>query len=165
MPRPRARQKKIDNVHWTYGSWGFGGLAAGTIAANVYAAQHLPETLLRIRGEIVVTMDAASAPAKLVAVGVGLILVPEGTSATVLWSPISDGDAPWIWVDYFTIGYEEMVTDVIDVPQLSGARRVIDSKSMRRIRNQEIQVVAENATVSSAAPVNVTGNVRSLFGN
>ena len=159
-----TRGKKIDTVHWTYGSWDFPAQAAGTAAVNVLAAQHLPETLLRVRGEQVCYADSTQAPAKLASIGIGLILVPEGTGTTVLWSPITDGDAPWFWVDYFMIGYEEMVTDVVGVPGITSARRVIDSKAMRKNRNMEVQAVVENATVIGAINVNVEGQARFLAG-
>ncbi len=156
--------KKIDTVHWTYGSFTFLAQGAGTAAVNVLAAQHLPETLLRIRGEVVVGIDGLQAPPLMVGIGIGLIQVPEGTGSTVLWSPISDGDAPWIYVDYFAIGYEEMVADAVVVNELMGARRVIDSKAMRKIRNTEIQAVIENGTIQGAMAVNLVGNIRVLAG-
>jgi len=166
MPHRRSGfAKKINTVHWTYGSWSALALSAGTVAATVIGAQHQPETLLRIRGEQMVYVDGAQAPGVLTSVGIGLVQVPEGTGATVLWSPITDGDAPWIWVDYFMIGYEEMVTDVIDSPLVSAARRVIDSKAMRKLRKTEIQFVAESATVGGATPVNIAGQARFLAGD
>ena len=165
MPRrTRGRGRKIDFTHWTYGSFSHGAQAAGTAASNLFGAQHEPETILRIRGSYVAYMDTPSAPGALVSIGVGFILVPEGSGATVTWSPITDGDAPWIWVDYAMIGYEEMVTDVVDVPMLSGVRRIIDSKAMRITRNQEVQMVVENVTVGNAAAVNVFGQLRLLAG-
>jgi len=163
MPRRRGFAKKISYTHWTYGSW-FSLQGAGTGAINVLPAQHEPETLLRIRGTNLAYIDAASVPGKLVSVGVGLIAVPEGTGTTVLWSPITDGDAPWIWADYFEIGYEEMVTDVVDVPGLTSYRSVIDNKAMRILRNQEVQFVLENATILTASNVNVSGSARFLSG-
>jgi len=93
----------------------------------------------------------------------GLILVPEGTGTTVLWSPFTDGDAPWIWYDSSLLAYEEMVTDVVDIPLMTASRRVIDNKAMRIIRNQEVQFVVENTTIGSAASCNarVAGRVLS----
>ena len=105
--------KKIETVHWTYGSWQAAAQAAGTAAVNVLSAQHLPETLMRSRGEFVAVIDGAAAPNVGVSVAQGLILVPEGTGTTVLWSPITDGDAPWVWWDACHLIYDEMVTDVI----------------------------------------------------
>ena len=166
MAHSRGRhEKKIDTVHWTYGSFTSGSFAAGTSAVNVNPAQHLPETLLRIRGEWTGFLDGAGAPTRHVAVGVGLIQVPEGTGSTVLWSPITDGDAPWIWVDYAILAQEEMVIDVIAVQELLGVRRVIDSKAMRKMRNTELQCVFENATIDTASAVNIDGQVRVLAGS
>ena len=158
-------QKKIDVVHWTYGSFSFLAQAAGTVAVNVFPAQHLPETLLRIRGEFLGYFDSGLTGGQLVGGSLGLILVPEGTDTTVLWSPVSDGDAPWIWVDYFMLGYEETVTDVIAPQVAMSVRRVIDSKAMRKIRNTELQCVIEMTSVSSSAPVNVAGQIRGLTGS
>ena len=157
--------KKIDTVHWTYAGWTFAAQAAGTVATTLFVAQHLPETLMRIRGEVCTYLDGLTAPGKQVDIGIGIIQVPEGTGTTVLWSPITDGDAPWIWVDYACIGYEEYVTDVIDAPGLFVSRRVIDNKSMRKLRNTEVQVVLENATGIGAGAVNLVGNLRMLAGS
>jgi len=163
--RRRSGGKKIDVVHWTYGSFAAGALTAGTVAANVLSAQHLPETLLRTRGSWSVNLDGAQAAGIGVSVAVGLIPVPEGTGSTVLWSPISDGDAPWIWWDTVELLYDEMVADVIASQNTASMVRVIDSKAMRHLRNQELQFVAENATIFSATGVNIAGAVRILSGS
>ncbi len=157
--------KKIDYTHWTL--WGNSALAlsAGSVASSLFAAQHEPETLLRMRGEVMVYADGNQAPGGLATIGVGFILVPEGTGTTVLWSPFTDGDAPWIWTGYYAIGYEEPVIDVVDIPSLSGVRDVIDSKAMRIVRNQEIQMVTENVSVGSAMNINLTSSGRALFGH
>ncbi len=163
MPRRRSG-KKIDFLHWTYSFGAASGLVAGTAAGTLIAAQHLPETLMRTRGEVTVALDGANAPGVSANIGVGFIMVPEGTSGTVLWSPITDGDAPWFWVDYFNIGYEEPVVDVVGSPELSFARRVIDSKAMRIVKNMELQVVYENVTRQAALAVNVLVQARFLAG-
>ena len=160
----RGRVRKIDNVRWL----GFGAQAlampASAVGAQASSAGSVPETLLRTRGELLVAVDGAQAPGSLVRVGCGLILVPEGTGATVLWSPLTDSDAPWFWYWRGALGYEEMVTDVVDVPGMTSVREVIDSKAMRRVRNQEIQFVAENVSLSTAASVNIVINGRFLLG-
>ena len=160
----RRGGKTIDTVHWTYGSFAESALTAGVAGQTVYSAQHLSETLLRIRGEWTAGLDGTKAPAVGISVSVGLIQVPEGTGTTVLWSPITDGDAPWIWWDVMNLQYEEPVVDAIST-NLSGARRIIDSKAMRKMRNTEIQFVAENATVQAASGVNIAGAIRTLFGS
>jgi len=160
MPR---RSGRAPNVHWTNFSGGVLALSAGTTAILALAAQHGTETLMRMRGNLAAWLDATQAPGGFAQIGVGMILVPEGTGTTVLWSPVTDGDAPWIWVEQFSIGYEEYVTDVIDSPGISSFRAVIDNKAMRVSRNQELQIVWENVTVGGAVSINgdVVGRVLS----
>ncbi len=160
----RRSGKKIDFVHWTGFSQAITAQAAGTAAFLLAAAQHLPETLLRIRGEWVSYLDGTTAPGVLLDVAMGFILVPEGTGSTVLWSPFTDSDAPWIWWDCMTLGYEELVTDVVDIPAISGGRRVIDNKAMRIVKNMELQVVLENTTILTADSVNANVCGRILTG-
>ncbi len=166
MANGRGRHaKKIQTVHWTYVSAASNALSAGVVAVNLAAAQHLPETLLRLRGEWVSYLDGTAIPGEELSVGVGIIQVPEGTGASVLWSPITDGDAPWIWTDHATLGYEEMVTDVISIQGLAMVRRVVDNKAMRKLRNTELQFVIENATIGSAGAVNTAFSGRFLSGS
>ena len=145
MPRRRSFGKKIDTVHWT----GVGGqvlalASAGTAAVQLVPAQHLSETLLRIRGEWVCAFNASIADGVGAVITAGIIQVPEGTGATVLWSPGADGDAPWIWWDVMNLNYEEYVVDAVQGVHASSGRRVVDSKAMRKIRNTELQLVVEN---------------------
>ena len=160
----RRSGKKIDFVHWTYNSAANAAQAAGTSALNWAPAQHDPETLLRFRGHLSAFVDGAAAPGEWASIGIGMILVPEGTGTTVLWSPISDGDAPWIWVSYFELAYEEYVNDVVDCPGMTSFRETVDNKAMRIVRNQEIQIVAENATLGAALSVNWALSGRVLSG-
>ena len=162
----RRGAKKIDVVHWTTSGWVF-SLASGTVAQLLIGAQHLPETLLRMRGSWSACLNGVVAPAIGLSIQMGIILVPEGTGSTVLWSPGSDGDAPWIWWDTFALLYDEQVADVIWSSQSSSTQRVIDSKAMRHIRNEELQVVAENTTFSgmNAGTVRSAGELRVLAGS
>ena len=160
----RRSGKKIDFVHWQAAQVSSPAQSAGAIGVTVAAAQHEPETLLRMRGNAFGYIDGGQAVGGQIVVGMGIILVPEGTSTTVLWAPITDSDAPWIWVDYFRLGYEEMVTDVIDVPVMTGYRTVIDNKAMRIARNQEVQAVFENVTALGTLSANLGIDVRLLAG-
>ncbi len=157
-------EKKISYTHWTTFSVSSLAFGAGVTGVLVSAAQHERETLLRIRGESMIYADGAQAPGALTVVAAGLILVPEGTGTTVLWSPFTDGDAPWIWSGFYHIGHEEAVTDVLQVPQLPGARDVIDNKAMRILRNQEVQAVWENVTLGGAVTINAMMGGRILTG-
>ena len=132
--------KKIRETHWTLGSFTVAALNGSTSGAvNVFAAQHLPETIMRIRGRYSIALDGTMASSEGAGGACGLILVPEGTGTTVLWSPVTDGDAPWIWWDSFALLYEEAVTDAVEsTTQVSSQMGVIDLKVMRIVRNQEL---------------------------
>ena len=166
MAHGRGRfAKKIDTVHWTLVQEASIGLGSGgTAGFTAGAAQHLPETLMRIRGEWSASISLAIADAVGVVVTAGLILVPEGTGTTVLWSPNADGDAPWIWWDCFNLIYTELVTDVIASQPFRS--RVMDSKAMRKVRNQEVQFVVENATITglTGSSVDTSMTARVLSG-
>ena len=158
MARRGSFAKKIDTVHWT----GFSSLlttAAGTVGINALAAQHLPETLLRIRGEWAAWPSAGLSDAAGARMTAGLILVPEGTDTTVLWSPVTDSDAPWIWWDTIVCAYEEFVTDVVWSSNVLDGRRVIDSKAMRKVRNTELQLVVENETLTGLTAMSLRASV------
>ena len=164
MARSR-HPKKMDNLVWD----GFGlastARSAGTTSITFRAADTLPTTLLRIRGAIACYADATQAPGGLVTIGTGVIKVPEGSGATTQYDPLTDETAPWIWYSHFAIGYEEMVTDVIDVPGMTSYREVVDSKAMRRLRpDEELQWTITNSTLSGAMSVNMSFTGRFLVG-
>ncbi len=161
---PRRRSgKKIDFVHWTMGKASSNNMGAtATVAATLIAALHEPETLLRMRGFWTAHQRSGIAAGVAGFVAAGIILVPEGTGSTVLWSPLTDHDAPWIWYDMTVIAYEEPVTDVIGLGGFY--RSTIDNKAMRIVRNQEIQVVFETIQEGGAGNTDHTCAVRILSG-
>ena len=131
----RRGTKKIDYTHWSRLSFATLGLAAGTVGITSIPAVHEPETLLRMRGGLTAYVDGVQTSGDSATIAVGLILVPEGTGTTVLWSPISDADAPWIWVDNFLLGVELSLSTTQLVDNLLSYRSVMDSKAMRIVRN------------------------------
>jgi len=159
--------KTIDNLRWTGGQVAFSGAqAAGSIAINVLGAGVPRETIMRTRGQVFVGMDSGQVPGRLVLVSMGLVLVPEGQSTTVIWDPFNDSEAPWFWFHESIIGYEEGVTDVVDYPGYTTDRVMVDSKAMRKANvDEEVQFVITNTTVNGSAPVNVVGAFRFLLGN
>ncbi len=162
----RTHQKKIDTIRWA-GFVHSGSLSAGSAAVTILSAfATVKETIMRTRGELLCYVDSTSAPGGLAEIACGFILAQSGQSTTVLSAPITDAQAQWLWYERFFIGYEEMVTDVIDVPVISGMRKVIDSKAMRIINpNQEVQFVIENVTQLTAVTVNFAVGGRFLLGH
>ena len=149
------RRSNPVNRHWTGFSSSALALAAGGVCSMAQSAQHDRETILRTRGQLLCYADGVQTPGALTVITAGLILVPEGTGATELWSPFTDADAPWFWYVMFMIGHEEAVTDVIGNSVVAAYRETIDSKAMRRVRNQEVQFCVENTTLGGAISVNI----------
>ena len=162
----RGGNKVIDNVRWL-GSIGTAfGQAAGSLAVNMASATTTWDTIMRTRGNILSVLDGVPDPGDFVDVGVGLIIVPEGTGTTVLQSPITDTNADWFWYERFAVGYEESGAAVEFGGGMSVYRQVIDSKAMRRGHpDTEIQLVIEQATLGTASAINTVVSLRFLLGN
>ncbi len=171
MPRQHrgrsGRGKTIDNLRWAGGSAiSIQAQSSGSAAVTALSAGVPRETIMRTRGEVLVAHDGLEVPATMVLISMGLVLVPEGQGATVIWDPFNDSEAPWFWFQETFIGYEEAVTDVIANPNIMSTRIIVDSKAMRRANvDEEVQFVMTNTTVNGAAPVNVQAAFRFLLGN
>ncbi len=164
--RQQAFQKRIHTTRWAASSIVSAALSAGTSGATALSAGVPAETILRTRGTGLVYLDGASAPGRFVQVSMGLVLVPEGQGTTVIWDPFGDSNAPWLWYQESILGYEEMVTDVVDVPGASAHRFEVDSKAMRKANDdEELQFVVTNTTIGAAAPINVAVAFRFLLGH
>ena len=158
-------EKVIDSTRWNGANHVFLGLSAGS-AAQVMVTDGLQETIMRIRGDLVAFVDGASGTGKLVDVAIAALVVQAGSGTTVIQAPITDPDAPWLFYERFTIGYEEQVTDVVDTPQLTSFRKIIDSKAMRILREgREVQLVVQNATLGTATAINLSLGFRMLLGS
>ncbi len=158
--------KKMDNTRWVGIQLGTTSLGAGSVGQTYLSAGQIPETWLRMRGNLIASLTGTQAPGVLIEVAAGLIVVPEGTGATVTSSPLLDENAPWLWYSVFVLGYQETVTDVIDIPGMTSFREVIDNKAMRRIRpDREVQLVIENVTIGNAGTAIVQLSTRVLLGS
>ncbi len=168
MPRRQfrsfpQRSKRGVNLHWSRISGQALAFTAGTAAVNLVASAHIRETCIRLRGSLAAFVDGLQTPGGMAQIGVGIAVVPEGTGTTVVMSPLADGDAPWMYYTSFVLAYEELVTDVIDIPGISSYREVIDNKAMRILRpDQELQMVFENITLNAALTANVRFDARAL---
>ena len=162
----RRGGKTIDSVRWAQMTADT-NLSAGTVGVQLLSQiLGIRSTVLRVRANVEASIEGVQAGGARVRVGMGLIIRPEGTGTTVLQSPLTDPNADWFWYESFVLGYEEMVTDVVDVPGLSNFRSVVDNKSMRRWQgDEEIQLVVENLTLSSASSVRVSLSGRILLGS
>ncbi len=167
MARRRSGfQKKIDSVFWSLSNGSSVAQSAGSVGVQFASVGTAPTTLMRMRGRVLAYADGAQAPPSgPILLSMGIIKVPEGTGSTVLYDPAADGNAPWIWFDTIILGYEEMVTDAIDVPVATGQRLIVDNKAMRRIRpDEELQFVVTNTTIGTALTSNLAYQIRWLQG-
>ena len=163
--RSKNFEKSIDVLRWAGANHLFQAVSAGS-AAQLMVSDGATETIMRIRGEVLCWNDATIAPPRSVEVALGAMVVQAGSGTTVIQAPLTDPDAPWFFYERFTIGYEEPVTDVIDIPGITSIRKVIDSKSMRILRpGREVQLVMEQATLGAASSVNLSFGFRMLLGS
>ncbi len=161
MPRGRSgRTGRPNDYDWEFASTFATTLAAGAIAEASLFASDTAETLMRVRGKVLTWLDAGgSAIGDTCVVGMGLIVAPTG--ATVAVSPITEGGANWLWVDYSVLGTEVAVGSVGSPAE--SERIVVDNKAMRRLREDEsIFFVIENQDVVGAPGINMTGAFRGL---
>ena len=169
MARGHGRPaKKIDNLRWLGSIVApFAAMGSGSQAFTVANAGVPRETIMRTRGQVIVAIDGTSAPGTMALISMGLVLVPEGQGTTVVWEPFNDAEAPWFWHYETFLGYEEMVTDVIDVPGITSDRVIVDSKAMRKANvDEEIQFVITNTVVIGGGEIiNAAATFRFLLGN
>ena len=157
-------EKVIDTTRWAGSRLAFNAQAAGN-SALTFISDGGKETLLRIRGELIAYIDGVQTPGGQVDCALGALVVQAGSFTTVIQTPINESDAPWLFYERFTLAYEEMVQDVVDVPGMTSVRRVIDSKAMRILRpGREVQMVFVQQTVQGAMTVNCTFTSRVLLG-
>ena len=165
MGRTRSRfpVRRKNSYLWQNSAGSFSAQAAGAAALNFSSVGTLTTTMLRMRGEVVGFLDSPATVGQLIEVAYGIILVPVGSGTTVQFDPITDVEAPWLLWGVHFLGYEEMVTDVIDVPVITGFRDTIDNKAKRIIRPEmEMQFVVKNTTVFSSDSINFAYSLRWL---
>ncbi len=161
MARARRSGRRPD-YRWALGGFVSAALAAGSTSQFAFVSSgNMSQTLMRIRGSWSVMLDQGAQDLDKVRVGIGVIKVSGG--GTTASTPLTDGDAPWIWFDVVTLAIEGGA--VIDAwHELATYRAVIDSKSMRVIRpDEDLVVVMETGDIVGAPNVDVHFDARVLF--
>ena len=157
----RRREGRRTDYTWQDSQLALLAVAAGTPTAGQIFSVNLSSTLVRVRGEVLAWLDATPAAGDAVVVGCGMRVAPNGAGNTVIIDPLSDGDGDWFWYELMTLAF-----DGTDVNGVTAAKRIeIDGKAMRRVKQaEEIQFVMNQLTIGTAQAVNVSVNVRALFG-
>ena len=135
--------------------------ASGVTTAVVFLADQ-SETLVRMRGEVLVWLDASgSAQGDACVVACGLIVASLGSTQAV--DPINEGGANWLWHSFFTLATESAIANAVTAPDSASRRLIIDNKAMRKLReDEEIQFIVANQDIAGAPVVNVVAGLRAL---
>ena len=160
--RPPRHKREL---RWTLAVANFNAQPAGSIAVNVITAETFAQTIMRTRGELIGDIDGVDEPGALIRWALGMIVVPEGQAGTVIWSPLTDPNAPWFVYAASHLGYEEYVANAVQAGNKSSFRKEMDSKAMRKLPpDTEVQAVLEQVAVGDSASININFVGRLLLG-
>ena len=138
---------------------------ATTVAFSMFTADEA-ETILRLRGELICTLDAAGVnESAVVAVGVGVITArASAAGVAAVPRPATEGSFPWMWHGWFNVtsGQEAAINQNFLTDRLT-----VDSKAMRKIKETEILVLVFEICTSNnqGGAVTVFGGLRVLTGD
>ncbi len=130
--------------------------------------ENVPEpTLVRIRGSILVTLisSAAVPSSTFMVMGIKLASAAAVTGASVE-QPLAQIGSDWIW--WTVVPLVLLTGGSVASPNGDGlnsnVRVPVDSKAMRKVKNNELLVlVMQNSVSESTTTVGVDGGVRCLF--
>ena len=127
---------------------------------NAAALALRPATVVRFRALLHVLSDqAAVTESPKGAVG-AIIVSSQATTAGIasIPDPIGDPEAPWFFWEPWALQFNFLSSVGFDGN--SGNQRVVDSKSMRKINdNEDLAIVASNSSSSEGAIVRLTGRL------
>ncbi len=135
---PRGRSGGVHNKEWEVACLNgtSSDLAIGTTTAFQLFVADEAETILRLRGEIMLTLDAAAVVEEAsIAIGIATVssrAVAAGSAS--LPRPGSEGSYPWFWHGWGHISSGREAA--VNTNQLF-VRIPVDSKAMRKIKEDE----------------------------
>ncbi len=158
--------KTIDFKKWVDLDGGRTALTAGGLAAHGSALAFTePQTILRMRGNLVLQLDpsvSVDGDAAIITTGIALVSTDAAVlGITALPDPHSDPGYPWIWWNSTPFNVEDATFSLDNTKLIE-----IDSKAMRKAKPSEsLVVVYEHTDVSGALAVTATlGHIRILVG-
>ena len=150
MARGRRTGRKTD-----YSWQGASGVLTTIGTANqflVLAIFGAPFTVMRTRGNVVLTMDTGAA-GDAMAVGLGIIILKDSVvtaGAASMPGPSNVLDAEWVWHQWVPL-LSQTGTQSDDVGG-QVARVEIDSKAMRKVKSNEQIVFVADAIIHAGTP-------------
>ena len=164
MARGRSRGRRSDYT-WNGAAWFDATLSATqSLGSGSIATVNAAGTLVRLRGYATVSMDVAAADNTQV-VALGMIVGSDdqvAAGATAFPSPMDDLDADWIWHSFFPLrSVTGTQSDGVGGQVVS---QVIDSKAMRRVKqNDQLVMVADAQILAGSPTADSVAGVRALF--
>ncbi len=165
MARARRSSGRRTDYAWNGGSLLMNNLTATKVVGGMVTVNQ-SSTLMRARGEIKAGLDGPT-DGMVGAVGFGLIVGSDDQLAagqTAFPSPVSDLDADWLWHGWILLHAFSATTN-----ESFGAQHgtlSIDSKAMRKVRqNDQIILAAEVDVLSGSPAVDAVAAIRFLFGS
>ncbi len=163
MARGRSNGRRTDYT-WVGDAFAFTGLA-GAKQIQQIATANLAATVTRCRGELLYALETAAAAFSEKVLGFGLIVASDDQVAAGVGAfpgPLTDMDADFLWHGFGPLA--TLTTTVGDVQTASG-RLTVDSKAMRRIKqNENVVLVIEGENIGGTETAFVVGGIRVLFG-
>ena len=130
-------------------------LASGGVAIGACIAFTTQNTIMRVRGNYLVSMDGPVDNDRAI-VGLGLIIVSDEALAAGVASvptPGTDADAPWLWHQFVPLQAQAGTSVGASLNAMSVvARGEIDSRAMRRVKQNESIVMSMETTSLAGTP-------------
>ncbi len=162
----RANRGRRTDYEWSGGNFS-AAEASGGSSVGTLVTINVPGTLMRIRGNVLVSIDGPTDGDKVIA-AMGIILVTEealaaGASAIANPGDINDLDAPWIWHQFLPLQSQAIVSTSAGQQFM---RVEMDSKAMRKVKpTQSLVFRTANVALSGTPAVDYTAAARILFGS
>ena len=148
----RSSRGRRADYQWS-GNTGFQTTISGTqLLGSGAVAINTPGTIVRVRGHCAAALDVGAADNAMI-IGAGLIVVDDdavAAGAASIPSPIDDLDADWLWHGFFALNSISGTQGDANGGQHS--QREIDSKAMRRVKQNSNIVMMIDGDVLAGSP-------------
>ncbi len=165
MARARRSAGRRTDYAWNGLSVLLNNVSATPIIAGMVTVNQ-SSTLMRTRGEILLVLDGPG-DGDTMSVGCGLIIGTDdnvAAGATAFPSPVTDLDAQWLWHGFILLRAQSASQSEAGGGQTG--RLTIDSKAMRKVRQNDQVVLAVQGVVLAGSPTaDGAAAVRGLFGS
>ncbi len=159
MPRGKRSGRRPD-YEWQGLAFSLNSIAEANVFQGV-AVVNGAATLMRVRGEILASIDAPTDGDQKV-LGFGIMIVTDAQLAagpTSVPSPLTVMDGDWLWH-----GFIPLVAQAANLEHTVAGRLTIDSKAMRKLKpNDNVVMIVDGLNIAGTPVADATLGVRALF--